>query len=338
MAGLLTPDYIRGPLVARSGVKPSPAGVGLQVTQRATPDKWVTVSAGTCFIAAASAVGGSYECINDSAFSVQLADAHATLPRKDLLIARVYDAVDDTGTDNKWAIEAVQGTPAASPARPGTPAGAIALAEVTVPAASSTIINANITDLRSAVVASGGILPAVNAADVPTAPYAGMGVYRRDTSRLQMHDGTGWREVYDSGMGFAFGTLATVFGDPGGTNGQNITTTNEAAASAKVATVSGLQFTIPPGVPATRRLYVLLNANVSRAGGSTYFSFWLDGVALASIRRVPLPAGPESHDFNTMRPFTVPAAGTHTLDLRMFNEESGDTTVFYSGSLTVLLL
>lgn len=333
MAGLLAPHNSAGPLVARSGVKPSPSNSGMQVLQRATPDKFVTVGAGTCFVAATSAIGGSYECVNDAAYDVQIADAHATLNRRDLVVARVYDALDDVGSTNLWAIEPVQGTPAASPARPATPNACVVLAEVLVPGGSSSVVNANVTDMRTYVTALGGVLP-VGASDVPASPYSGMPIYRRDLSRAQLYDGSSWRDVFDSGMTFAFGTLATVFGS----TSQDITTTNEAATSAKVGSISGLQFTIPPGVPSNRRMYASLSINIARAGSSAYYAFWMDGASLAAGRRIGIPAGPESHDFSVMRSFPLPAAGTHTLDLRVSNESTGQTTTFFSGTSAVLLL
>jgi hypothetical protein len=194
LAGLTTGDPTAGPLATRQGVTPYPIG-GMQVVQRSTPDRWVTVWPGTVYIQAASATGGVYACVNDANFDVLTATSHATLARKDLVIARVKDAVDYIGSDNQYDIEVITGTPASSPTRPATPVQALALAEINIPAASSTVITANIVDLRQVTVASGGVLPCLGAADVPAFPYAGMKIYRLDLQADLTWDGTAWRSM-----------------------------------------------------------------------------------------------------------------------------------------------
>lgn len=333
LAGLMAPHAGAGPLVARSGVKPSPSAASMQVTQRTTPDMWVTVGAGSCYIAATSIVGGSYECFNDAGYDVQIAASNPSLPRRDLVVARVYDAVDDTGSVNEFAIEVITGTAAASPARPATPSAAIALAEVLVPAASNSVVNANITDLRQWVTAVGGVLPVNGTSDLPVSPYKGMAIYRRDLSRAQVHDGSTWQDVFDGGMGFAFGTLAHEFD----ATTQNVTTTSETASGARIGGISGLTFTVPPGVPSGRQMFISFSAYVTRASGDAFFSFWVDGASLAQGRRMGIPSG-VAYDLTTFRGFGVPATGTHSLDVRFWNESSGQTTTYWSANIAVLLL
>jgi hypothetical protein len=195
LAGMLTPHASVGSLKGRSGVRPNGAGTSLKVTQRATPAMWVTVGDGTCFVPATSVTGGNYECHNDAPYDVQIAAAHATLARKDLIVGRVYDAIDDVGAQNLFAIEPITGTPAASPARPATPSQAIALAEVTVGANVTSITTANILDLRQQTVSLGGVLPCASAAEVPTSPFPGMKIYRTDLNQEQIWDGTAWRPI-----------------------------------------------------------------------------------------------------------------------------------------------
>jgi hypothetical protein len=193
-AALLTSGYGIGPLAGRAGVKPGAYGAtsGLQVTQRAVPDRYVTVGPGTCYIQAASALGGTYICHNDASYDVQTAASHPTLPRIDLIIARVYDAVDDVGSQNTFAIESVTGTAAASPVAPPVPGQSHVLAQVAVAAASTTVVTANITDLRARVVALGGILPCRDAADVPASPHHGMTIFREDLGYPQMYRSGAW--------------------------------------------------------------------------------------------------------------------------------------------------
>jgi hypothetical protein len=195
VAGLLTPHYGSGPLVARSGVKPTPSSTGMQVIQRPTPDRWVRINAGSCYIGATSTLGGSYECHNDADYDVQTSASHATLNRKDLIVAQVRDAVDDTGVNNDYIITVVTGTPASSPALPATPNQAIALAQVQVNATTTTVTNANITDLRQYVVGLGGVLPCTGSSQVPANPYPGMKIWRSDLTSEQIWDGTAWQPI-----------------------------------------------------------------------------------------------------------------------------------------------
>lgn len=193
-AGLLATAYSTGPLAGRAGVKPGPSGTtsGLVVTQRATPDRYVSVGAGTCYIQATSATGGTYMCHNDGTVDVQTDASHATLARIDLVVARVYDAIDDTGSQNTWAIEVVTGTPAGSPVAPTVPSQSHVLAQIAVAAASTTVVTANITDKRYRVVALGGVLPCASATDVPANPYPGMTIFREDLAQEQVWNGTVW--------------------------------------------------------------------------------------------------------------------------------------------------
>jgi hypothetical protein len=163
------------------------------VFQRTSPDMFVTVNAGIAFIAAASAVGGVYTCHNDAPFDVLLATAHASLPRRDLVVARVYDAYDDVGSRNEWAIECITGTPDAIPVTPTTPTGATALAQVTVPAGATSIVTANIADVRQYTTALGGTLPVASQAQRDAvAPYVGMKVFRLDVGVTETYTGSSW--------------------------------------------------------------------------------------------------------------------------------------------------
>lgn len=195
IACLLQPEVSAGALVARGGVHPRGGTNSLQVSQRATPDMNVTIAPGTCHIAATSITGGVYACVNDAAYDVAISAAHATLARKDLIFAQVRDAVDDSGSNNDFIIDKATGTPASSPTRPATPGQAIALAEVLVPANSTSVTNGNITDLRRKTVALGGILPCANSGEVPSSPYAGMKIFRTDTKQEQVWDGTAWQTI-----------------------------------------------------------------------------------------------------------------------------------------------
>ncbi|MEV8634281.1 hypothetical protein AB0395_21760 [Streptosporangium sp. NPDC051023] len=196
-ASLLVPSHGVGALAVRGGVRPTPSNTGLQVTQRSTPAMFVTIAAGTAYIQAQSATGGAYIVHNDASVDVAVTAAHATLARKDLVIARIYDA-EVSGASNTSTLEVVTGTPAASPTLPATPSGAIALAQVQVGAAVSTITNAAITDLRIYTTSLGGTIPALSTA-MPATPYEGMAAYQTDTNKPVWHNGSTWHSWSDEG-------------------------------------------------------------------------------------------------------------------------------------------
>lgn len=120
----------------------------------------LTVNIGTAF-------NSNYDFINVSAAqTVTIPAANASNPRYDkIVISYLSSNVDNVDTTNVYGmgtsyvfsqnkldsfqIQVIQGTAAASPVVPATPAGAIALAQVYVAANASTISTANITDLRA---------------------------------------------------------------------------------------------------------------------------------------------------------------------------------------------
>lgn len=108
------------------------------------------VAGDTAVVDGATALSGTYIVLNDAVSEDKpIAVGDATNPRIDLIVLRIYDDAFDSTGRTEAAIEVVEGTPAATPAAPALPAGAIALAEVRVEAGESTAIAAGkITDRR----------------------------------------------------------------------------------------------------------------------------------------------------------------------------------------------
>lgn len=122
----------------------------LQVTESDTPAMSVKVAAGVAFVQNDSGTDrGHYRIYNDAAVTKTIAASDPSNPRKDRVIAQVYDAIDIGGSDNKWQIEVLTGTPAASPVAPALPNNALDLAIIDVAAGATTVTNANITDQRT---------------------------------------------------------------------------------------------------------------------------------------------------------------------------------------------
>lgn len=128
----------------------------------------VSVAAGFCCVPnSSSALQGGYIFGLLNAGTLTIAAADPANQRDDLIVARVYD----TGTAaSSCDVEVVTGTASPSPALPVVPANSIPLAFVQVPAGSSSVTSANVGDLRSFVVAPGGVLPIQSASSAPAAP------------------------------------------------------------------------------------------------------------------------------------------------------------------------
>ena len=134
----------------------------LAVSQSATPGMSVQIASGwAAIVGTTQANMGVYVAYNDAAATAAIATANATNPRIDLVCLTVNDAYY-TGSTNNVVINVVTGTAASSPTVPATPANSIALAKVAVAANATSIVNANITDLRVAVTSN--VLSAVNIA------------------------------------------------------------------------------------------------------------------------------------------------------------------------------
>lgn len=122
----------------------------LAVSQRAAGTNMsVDVAAGRAIIQGTSIANqGSYIVRSDAVTNVGIAAANGTNPRIDLIVARVLDKQSDGGSSYSWTLQAVTGTPAASPVAPAVPASSLLLAQVAVAANAASITAANVTDMR----------------------------------------------------------------------------------------------------------------------------------------------------------------------------------------------
>lgn len=119
----------------------------LVTTQTGTPSMAVTVTG-----SAQGQTGGNawlpkgYRVYNDAVATIAVSAADSTNPRIDLLVA----CVDTTTNPYTPSIKVIKGTAAASPVVPGITAGLVALVlcKIAVATGATTIVNANLTDLR----------------------------------------------------------------------------------------------------------------------------------------------------------------------------------------------
>lgn len=109
----------------------------------------VKVSAGASWVQGDGAGQPCYRCASSADVNLTLATADATNGRIDLIVAHVYDDVFDSSGDEKWLIEKVTGTPAATPVAPALPDSCLYLGQVTVAANATTIADADIDTTRT---------------------------------------------------------------------------------------------------------------------------------------------------------------------------------------------
>lgn len=121
----------------------------LAVTQRAAgANLSVDIAKGAAWVLGDTNVDAQpcYRVYNDDVVNLGISPDPSN-PRKVLIVAQMTDETF-AGTGRNWALVAIHGTPAASPAEPALPASALPLALVDVAAAAVSISNANITDRR----------------------------------------------------------------------------------------------------------------------------------------------------------------------------------------------
>ncbi|GEB56558.1 hypothetical protein [Streptomyces gardneri] len=144
---------------------------------------------------------GVYPVTLPSSVDVTFEPGDAQYGRIDLIVIRIYDNLYDSSNRNEAKVEIIKGVPAQAPHAPAVPPRSLVLYEVTVPATVSagnggipwaTALN----DLRTPVVALGGILPVEGA--VHDGAYPGQ--YQDSGGALQRWDGSAW-VPYPSALG-----------------------------------------------------------------------------------------------------------------------------------------
>jgi len=121
------------------------------VTQRAAGAAMsVEVSAGRAYITGDDQANqGRYLCVSETTEELLVAAADTTDPRIDLVVAEVRDPNAGGASGDDWQFRIIEGTPDVSPVAPAVPDSAIALAEIEVDANVTSILDADITDLRT---------------------------------------------------------------------------------------------------------------------------------------------------------------------------------------------
>jgi len=167
----------------------------LKVVQRAAgANMSVDVGGGQAYIDGTEGATQAMYSVTSTSTVVNLAVAASspTLPRIDIVVAKVQDQFYSGGT-NAWSLAVVTGTPAASPVAPAAPANSLILANIAVAANATTVVNANITDKRPLAHGSMYTGPFVcTSATRPANPWQGMEIYETDTGLTWLYNGSVW--------------------------------------------------------------------------------------------------------------------------------------------------
>jgi hypothetical protein len=115
----------------------------------------IFVGPGSAAVQAASPSAGGYTTTLGTRATLTVQTADPSNPRIDLVVV----FVNDLGTSSSTGVaEIITGTPAASPSAPSAPATSLALAQLTIPAGTTTVTSGMISDQRVMTVAAGGVL------------------------------------------------------------------------------------------------------------------------------------------------------------------------------------
>lgn len=168
-------------------------------SQNGTPNMSVNVAAGSGLVLGSeSSTQGGYFCQSLSVTNLAITAANATNPRRDLIVARIRDAQYATGPTSAFDLFVVTGTAAASPVDPTVPPNCLVIARVAVAALAGSVVNANITDLRSsytgqsAAAGLGGVIVCTSATRPTVGLYEGLQAYETDTDRAIVYNGSAW--------------------------------------------------------------------------------------------------------------------------------------------------
>lgn len=240
------------------------SGLGtLAIVQRgAGANMSVDAGAGICLIFGdESNLQGLYGCLNDATKNLVIGAADPTNPRRDLIVAKVQDQFY-SGATNAWSLAVVAGTPAGSPADPAVPNNAVTLARVAVAAGATSIVNANITDLRPYAGLPNLTGNSARRPGVLYGPYSqepafkslvagGVHFYEQDTRKEYVHDGTAWNAPV--------GTVCQVV---------SVTKTDSfTTASTSMVDLTGATLSITPRA-ATNKVLVRGSVYVSQSGAN----------------------------------------------------------------------
>lgn len=176
---------------ARSGMFQAGPGAKLQLSGTT-----ITVRNTTGSISPGATVDQGAYLVQIPSTTHTLTAANPSNPRKDIVVARVYDDDVDLSGQRAVVTEYIVGTPAGSPSEPPLPGGAVKLAVIDVPA--NNTAGSTLTETWPYTVANGGVLPTRSATELPAVPNESQYVDRQDLDQLMRYSGSAWQAVASS--------------------------------------------------------------------------------------------------------------------------------------------
>lgn len=365
VTSLMMRQLTGGTRVADAGTVSAVAPLGGVITGLAAAMKvlpgsgmQVLVNAGYCAVPHPTTGHGVYLFGTMVQTALSVATSDPANPRIDIVIARVYDV----GTSSSYCdVEVVTGTPAGTPAAPATPAASLLLAQVLVPASSSSVTGGNITDSRTWTAPPGGVIPVASAAAAPAFPKTQL-VWNQATSQLCQGTGTagtlqvvsflqgGSMSMVNTSSGTQGITPGTPTGNPwgvgygqigagGGKGGGGSPATDGVIASEVTVTftangVSDYEVAYQWGASIPAEAWT---GTFGVTGGQVTFLLYLDGVHVDSVMKVITDSPKAASSAGTASYYTsaalgtTPVAGTHTATLSVqtaSTNQSGASGVF----------
>lgn len=284
-----------GNLGTRSGIRPGPTAANVAVVAGAMQ---VTVQPFVAWVdGGVSDTQGGYPFVCDAAVTLTLANGHATLPRTDVIVARVRDDAADGSGFTDATVEVVAGT--AGSGAPALPTNCVPIRNVVVPAGASVgtgglTSGALSTDRRTWLAGLGGVIPVATQAERDALPAVnGLVVYRIDTDTLE-HRRAGTWEAVGGGQGHLGTVVRTIV--TGINTEVELTTLGVTTAPSRRVKLT-LASTITPTIAGSGVLYRI------KRGGTTVGTAYHVGAA----------AFKDSHTFVIMDPTAPTGAVTYSL-------------------------
>lgn len=281
------------PLGSQSGFAGGPP------TITATSTTWSVPAATYVVDAAFTTTQSPYFIANDATVTGAVTAANASNPRVDILYLQVNDtAIDSSGSRNA-TISYLAGTAAPSPVAPTLPARSLLLATINVPTSGGG--SPAVTINPQFAVATGGLLPIATTAArsaLITNPYDGFPIYRTDTNRIEIYNGTTW-DTYSStrrcGVTANFAQSFTTDSSTTSpaTNWSWVGDTDNYQGGAITTTTTPI--TVPAGLGGLHALSLSVQQTGTAATGRSFWQIQIGGTMspanLRSIYRVPIPVG-----------------------------------------------
>lgn len=258
----------------------------LKVSQSGTPAMSVSVASGHAVVLGTqTATQGLYIIYNDAATTVAISTASPTLPRIDRICLTVQDAFYGGTANNQVILQAIAGTPNASPVAPAEPANSLTLALIAVAANTTAIVNGNITDSRiTAQFSEHEFTAQATAANTLTIN----GVNGQTGKAIKVNDYLGAQKfavAVDGTLTFSDGstqTTAAVGGVTSVSGGNGITATGTSSVSVAIDTLITADLTTAQTLTNKILTSPQINLGVNTQSGTTYTTVLADNGKLVT--------------------------------------------------------